>query len=550
MSLYQSNRSRLVRTWDMVLHVCFALLCARFLVAAVRENPSAISPTLLLAVGSAALGWWRIGSALVAFAAAVPWLNGLEQTALLPGASLAPLTFCGIFLGWGLRQMARLLDMKPDDQACPPLAGTTDSTPRPSPGSGSVPFAPCTSPPAIGRQAFSLLHYSGAINVLITVVLASLLWQMARHPDQAALWAAFSQRPALGFGDPLYFLTSAFVWLQGLFFLKLLLAEDSVTLRQPDATPTNGPLSGWLRLLFLSYSLSLLAFAALQRQWHLPDKYYGFAYTSPFEDIHSFGSIAVACLTFLLTAWRFKPLSRTIGYGLCIAALLTLVILSWSRATWLAGFAATALIIFFRVSWRWRIGLVLAGVGLLVAANQAAKTPAWQNHLYLSRLSNLVRFESPMQKDPSRMNLYHKALGMIQEQPLTGHGIGSFYLKSVQYAQDGDLYAAVPDFAHNFLLQFAAELGVPAALLLAALIGFTLIRGYRLSRQAIQMPGSDLTVLGVTMALTAYLITQMTANALNIYPSNQFFFWFLVAAISQLSLKNETSPAPTANGGK
>lgn len=32
------------------------------------------------------------------------------------------------------------------------------------------------------------------------------------------------------------------------------------------------------------------------------------------------------------------------------------------------------------------------------------------------------------------------------------------------------------------------------------------------------------------MALVAYLITQMTANALNIYVSNQFFFWFLMAA--------------------
>lgn len=36
--------------------------------------------------------------------------------------------------------------------------------------------------------------------------------------------------------------------------------------------------------------------------------------------------------------------------------------------------------------------------------------------------------------------------------------------------------------------------------------------------------------LGVTMALGAYLLTQMTANSLNVYVSNQFFFWFLMAA--------------------
>ena len=38
-------------------------------------------------------------------------------------------------------------------------------------------------------------------------------------------------------------------------------------------------------------------------------------------------------------------------------------------------------------------------------------------------------------------------------------------------------------------------------------------------------------MLGVTMALTAYLLTQMTANSLNVYVSNQFFFWFLMAAL-------------------
>jgi O-antigen ligase len=138
------------------------------------------------------------------------------------------------------------------------------------------------------------------------------------------------------------------------------------------------------------------------------------------------------------------------------------------------------------------------------------------------------------------MNLYRKAFGMIHERPLTGHGIGSFYLKSVNYARADDPYATVPNFAHNFLLQFAAELGVPAAFLLAALIGYALVRGYRHSLRTLRTPGSDLTIFGLTMAVTAYLITQMTANALNIYPSNQFFFWFLVAAILML-------PVPSAD---
>jgi O-antigen ligase len=112
-------------------------------------------------------------------------------------------------------------------------------------------------------------------------------------------------------------------------------------------------------------------------------------------------------------------------------------------------------------------------------------------------------------------------------------------------------------------LQFAAELGVPAAALFLALILFALWQGYHSPdvRRKFQIPsvkfqehrsenpeagGTDskarnlnspsdhlavFSTLGITVALTTYLLTQMTANALNVYISNQFFFWFLMAAL-------------------
>ncbi|MFZ5494484.1 MAG: O-antigen ligase family protein [Verrucomicrobiota bacterium] len=538
-------RSQLWNTWEWVLHTCFALLCLRFSGSTIAEASTGIPPLLWLFLGSAALGWWRIGSAPIAFAAAVPWLNGLEQTALLPGASLAPLAFCGIYLGWGLRRMIALTT---DEHGWTQIMTRVQSVlfrvirgqPVSPPGKGGHNEA---QEDARIHPIASSLHQGGwrnvhlVINLLLSGILFSLVWQMVRHPDQSALWTTLRQRAVLGFGDPFYFLTSAFVWLQGLWLCKLCLA--------------NAPLirfGRWLGIIFVAHGATIAGFFFIQNSWDVPRGYDTGRWCSPFEDIHSFGAIAVSALLFFIAIWRFKPLSRAVGHGLCIATLLALVVLSWSRATWLAGFVVTALIISLRVSWKGRIVLLLAGAGLLVAANQAANTPAWQNNTYLSRLGNLVRFESPMQKDPSRMNLYHKALGMIQEHPLTGHGIGSFYLQSLNYARAGDPYATVPNFAHNFLLQFAAELGVLAALLPAALIGFALVRGYRCSLRALRKPGSDLTILGLTMALTAYLLTQMTANALNIYPSNQFFFWFLVAALFQLSLKKETPSAPTADG--
>jgi O-antigen ligase len=240
--------------------------------------------------------------------------------------------------------------------------------------------------------------------------------------------------------------------------------------------------------------------------------------------------------------------------GIWIIGLLALVVLSWSRATWLAGAICLLLLGWLRLPKRWIFLPLVLLVAAIAMINLNANRESWERNEYLWRLSSLVRIENLEAKDPDRIHLYQKALAMIREHPLIGHGIGSFYLNSEHYARPGDPYATLPDFTHNFLLQMAAELGVPVTALFAVLIVFALCGGFRkwkvesgshdgkTVRQSNGQPvdgstvgryhGEDgLTILGVTMALGAYLITQMTANALNIYVSNQFFFWFLMTAV-------------------
>ena len=93
---------------------------------------------------------------------------------------------------------------------------------------------------------------------------------------------------------------------------------------------------------------------------------------------------------------------------------------------------------------------------------------------------------------------------------------------------------AEPNFAHNFILQFAAELGIPATLLFCSLIGAAWCKGFRLTRAALKEANGERVSLALFLALTTYLITQMTANSLNIYVSHQFLFWFLIAALLTL----------------
>jgi len=116
---------------------------------------------------------------------------------------------------------------------------------------------------------------------------------------------------------------------------------------------------------------------------------------------------------------------------------------------------------------------------------------------------------------------------------------------SVNYAEPDDPYATKPDFAHNVFLQIAAEEGVPIAALFAGLIAWTLGCGFctwlRQRAATAKCSADALLILGATLALGAYLQTQMTANSLNVYVSNQFFFWFLMVAILAIS-EHEREP--------
>jgi O-antigen ligase len=499
------------RGWRWVLHAGFLLLCLRFLVAAT----GAVFPTggavLVIALGSLGLSVWRPAAALFAFTASVPLLNGLGYVGLAGLPTPLSAVFSGVFVGWIIRQIASRL--KGEKQKA-------ESGKHEAEGGNEKPNL---------KLSISLL----TTDILITVVLASLVMQIVRHHDAAGFWPAFRGQPVFGYGDPLYFITSAFVWLQGLFFFRMLSVQD-------------GNVVAWAKPLFVVYGSTLAAFYLFQLCFRTPEPSDTITYCSPFEDIHSFGSIVVAVFAFAVASWQKRPWIRTALYGIGVIGLLALVVASWSRATWLAGVLVLTLVAWIRLSKKWTAVLVGLGVIAVVILNANAGRESWNRNPYLWRLISLVRVENPTNKSPERFNLYHKTVGMIREHPFVGHGIGSIYLTSVRFARHGDPYADVPTFAHNFLLQMAAEMGVPAATLFAVLIVFALWKGFRKwkAKSGRHEGRTEFEILGVTMALTAYLITQMTANALNIYVSNQFFFWFLMAALlSGSDGRNPPSPS-------
>jgi O-antigen ligase len=513
---------RLLSLWRGALHVAFAVLCLRYIHAVGAENGALIGPLGLLFVAAAGQGAWRPRTTLFAFTVAMPLLNGLPILGVAGGSPSA--VFAALWLGWMARQLFSINAQEPKEQAGPP----------------ALPAA--------------LL----VADLLITALLLSLGAQLWRHHHDAQFWTILLRHTAAGYGDPYYFLHSAFIWLQGLFWFRALLliwqsgpwdARGKKPSRASGEAKSSDGETGrrrfkvavWVRPVFLSLAGFMGGFTLIEYKFRIAEIGVGAGFLSAYEDIFSFGGVAVCAFIFTVAVLTKKNRGSLVLHVIYGAGLLGLVIASWSRGIWLAAGVFLLIVAWFRLPrWCTVVFLIMTSVAVVVI-NVQAKKPAWQNQAYLTRLVALVRFEKLADKSAGRFDLYHKAIGMIRERPLLGHGVGSFYLSSPSYAKAGDPYAPVPNFAHNVFLQIAAEQGVLVAGLFAGLIGWTLWRGVRAwqatgGRQAVIIPGDRnseerLTLLGTTLALGVYVQTNLTSNSLNIYASNQFFFWFLTAAV-------------------
>ncbi len=511
--------SRIFRScWRGALNVLFVILCFRFIGAAWASMQPERFSTQVLLFCSFALGFWSPLPALFALTVSIPILNGLGHIELADNAPPLGLVFSGIYLGALLHQVATRLYAQRRT-----LVNEHNRTYSPYQTLGT---------PFIGY----------ATDIFITAILLSLGVQIYQHSNQPTFWVAWRDRPTFGYSDPFYFLTSAFVWLQGLFFFRMLSSIHQSDGAEHDyrnlRSKSSFAISQWIPSVFTIFSIATCVFYLTQRVYNVPNREATGMPCAPFEDVHSFGSVTVALLVYWVASLHRSSWWNLASNVILITISLTLVIASWSRSAWLAGAVILFLVVSIRLPMKWTLGFVAGAILVVAIVNINAENSSWSQNLYLRRLISLVRLEAPSNKSPERMNLYYKAVGMIRGRPLVGYGIGASYLISVTFARASDPEASTPNFIHNFLLQLAAELGVPMTLLFSTLIIYAFWSALCCSRGdwlVGQMP--------IALALGAYLLTQMTANALNIYLSNQFFFWLLIVAlVSKKHVADHTGP--------
>lgn len=214
-----------------------------------------------------------------------------------------------------------------------------------------------------------------------------------------------------------------------------------------------------------------------------------------------------------LRGWLRLLLSPRIRLRLYLAVMVVALVLSRSRMGNTAFFAALGLAgmvaVFGGRRFSWRVVVFLAS--LLVV-----------DMLILGRwfgFDQLVeRLEQTRPQQEARLWSNAYTLDYLQDFPLTGSGGGSFYGVFPNY--QADQLQGFHQHAHNDYLEFAVELGIPAALALAAVVGLALWSAWWVQRHR-HTPLYRGAGFAVTMAILwagihsiSDFSLQMPANAL------------------------------------
>ncbi|MFB2935777.1 O-antigen ligase family protein [Aerosakkonemataceae cyanobacterium BLCC-F154] len=177
------------------------------------------------------------------------------------------------------------------------------------------------------------------------------------------------------------------------------------------------------------------------------------------------------------------PSPQSLFLGLSLLGNSLALLLTNSRNGWaIAVFAALTFAVY--LGWRWLVFLVgaISGIVLLSAfAPSPIREPFRKIVPYFiwGRLSDEMFSDRPIAL--LRSTQWKFALSLTQQRPLTGWGLRNFsplYISKYS-SEQMPIWLGHP---HNLFLMFAAEIGIPATILLCSLVGWVIFKAFLLIR--------------------------------------------------------------------
>jgi len=465
------------------LFTAFFLLSLRFVAVYLCHLPWGLSVTGVFGVLTLGfVSWVRLRWVLIAFLVGIPLVGGLQATGLIMPVPLLSFSFAVVYIAWFLRRVLR----------------TKESLEPPS---------------VIGEMA----------DILAALVIISLVMSFQPYPADFVL-RRIGALSVLGLDDVFWSIDASYILLQGLFFYRILELEMS---GQKFRETVVSVLYGQAAVIVLFSSLHLF--------FHIPHTFHYTTYGifSPFKDAHSYGSYLVFLLFFFLNLVRTGQGRQKTIAAIPACFMAVFIAFSGSRITWITAALVGVSFLLYVLGKRGRILLVSAIVAPLILINLFPGALQRSDNDYLKRLGSVVVFEGYVTRDlnknlSGRLQWWSRAMNILAKEPATGIGIGAFYRVSPLYdSQLSD--SSSQENTHNYYVQLATEVGIPALLLFAGILIFTFKAGFR------ALARSDSTgkgvVAGLLVGLGAYLITMLTSHPL-LLSDQQFLFWSSIAFVT------------------
>lgn len=212
-------------------------------------------------------------------------------------------------------------------------------------------------------------------------------------------------------------------------------------------------------LVFVGFGLALVAPISVKWFTHKLPFMPGNLYEVPLllsDPIHpnvmagSLVLILPLMLAFLVYRWHSIRFVHRMAYFVAFAWATFIIILTQSRSAWLAFAMAGLLVAILKWRWAW-IGAVFAVVLAVVLVIYPG----------IDRILDLLIASEALGGLKDRMEIWSRALYIIQDFPLTGVGMGSFMKATDSVYLFFYIGPQKVDHAHNLFLQIAVDLGIP-----------------------------------------------------------------------------------------
>ena len=239
------------------------------------------------------------------------------------------------------------------------------------------------------------------------------------------------------------------------------------------------------------------------------------------------GLLAVTFAIHAITFYSPKPILGGIPGALLALSLVTGIVFTYSRSTWIS--VAFALFVAIAMNWR-RAGYLVGTIAVIIGIVWCVADVD-----YLDDMAHMARRPDQVE---IRLEVFNRAMAVFADNPVLGVGLGMF--NSV--AQRGDrLSPSHGVIIHNTSAWFLTEFGLLGFILFLAFIGWFWVSGFKAYRSA--PPLEKPLVLGLVAAHTAMLGLSMGIEALY-----QRHWWLVMALIAATRCLGGAPAVPALSG--